>query len=221
MTLTHLTDARTDGTPDPAEVIDVTLNGVTFRAGRRTAAHLTATDDMLRHRGCWLRVIQPCYNLGVSASAGTHDGDGCLDVEVVNENWLTSEELLRYAGWAAWYRTPPTFTRHIHMVSLGCPGPVGVFVPGQVEDYYAHRTGLAGHAADDTRHPVDIDSTVFDYPAWLEGQPMNDTDKQWLSDLIDAKLAANNTTLVKAVWDSAVNKSKDTARAALRKAAGL
>jgi hypothetical protein len=176
MGLTHLTDRRTDGVPDPAEVITTTLNGVTFKAGRRTAAHLAWTDDQLRKRGCWLRVIQPCFNSSVSASAGTHDGDGCLDVDVENENWLTSQDLLRQAGWAAWYRpnTPGLWTAHIHMVSLGCPGPVGVFVPGQVEDYYAHRSGLKGHVADNSWHPADIDSTVFDYPAWTKETDMNE-----------------------------------------------
>ena len=52
------------------------------------------------------------------------------------------------------------------MVSLGYPGQVGIYVPGQVADYYAHRSGLAGHVADTSWHPTDIDSTIFDYAAW-------------------------------------------------------
>jgi hypothetical protein len=215
--MTYLSDRRTGGT-SPAEVIDTTLNGVTFKAGRRTAAHLAWTDDEARRRGAQLRIIQPCFNTGVAASAGTHDFDGVVDVEVENMDWLDGQRFLREHGWAAWYRFPPTFGNHIHAVSLGCPGPVGIYVPGQVNDYYAHRNGLAGHDRDITWYPADIDSTVFDYPAWEDA--LNADDKKWLSELIDAKLAANNTTLVKAVWDAAVDKAQTTARAALRKAAG-
>jgi hypothetical protein len=157
--------------------------------------------------------MQGCYNTGVAASAGTHDFDGVVDVEVENMDWLDGQRFLREHGWAAWYRFPPKFGNHLHAVSLGCPGPVGIYVPGQVDDYYAHRNGLAGHDRDITWYPADIDSTVFDYPAWEDA--LNADDKKWLSDLIDAKLAANNTTLVKAVWDAAVDKAQTTA---LRKA---
>jgi hypothetical protein len=146
-----------------------TVNGITFRAGRRTAAHLAWTDDRLRENGKWLRIIQPCYNTTVTASAGTHDGDGCVDVDVQGMSWADSQTALRKLGWAAWFRPykPNVWGDHIHMVSLGCPGPVGIYIPGQVDDYYAHRTGLIGHAPDPTWHPADIDSTIFDYPAWV------------------------------------------------------
>jgi hypothetical protein len=50
---------------------------------------------------------------------------------------------------------------------------------------------------------------------------LNADDKAWLENLIDTKLAANNPTLVKAVWDAVVDRASHTARAALRKAAGL
>jgi hypothetical protein len=223
VTLTYLDDRRTAGDPDPAEPIMTTVNGITFRAGRRTAAHLAWTDDRLRENGKWLRIIQPCYNTTVNASAGTHDGDGCVDVDIQGMSWADSQTALRKLGWAAWFRPykPGVWGDHIHMVSLGCPGPVGVYIPGQVDDYYAHRTGLVGHGPDPTYHPADVDSTIFDYPAWLEEQPMNEADKVWLERLIEAKLAANNPTLVKAIWDAAVDKAGTAARAALRKAAGL
>ena len=186
---TYLPDRRTDGSPDPAEVVTVTLNGKTFRAGRRTAAHLAATDEALRAKSKWLRIIQPCYNTGVDASAGTHDGDGCLDVEVVGMSWEDGQAELRALGWAAWFRpyTPGLWGSHIHMVSLGCPGPVGVYVPGQVADYYAHRSGLKGHAPDPSWHPRDIDATVFNYPAWTEAHDMT-PEQQAQLDRIEAKL---------------------------------
>lgn len=189
--MAFLADRRTDG-DRPAEVISTTLNGITFRAGRRTAAHLTWTDETLRSHGTWLRLIQPCYNQSVAASAGTHDYDGCVDVEVEGMSWTAGQAQLRELGWAAWYRpnTPGLWSAHIHMVSLGCPGPVGEFVPGQVDDYYRHALGLKGQhdSGDDASwHPADIDSTVFDYPAWMEDQPMTPQDKQ---DIIDGVVKA-------------------------------
>lgn len=223
---TYLPDRRTDGDPDPAEPITTTVNGTTFRAGRRTAAHLAWTDTRLREKSKRLRILQPCYHTGVAASAGTHDGDGCVDVEVVGMSWEDGQAELRRLGWAAWFRpyTPGVWPSHIHMVSIGCPGPVGIYVPGQVDDYYRHALGLKGQhdsGDDPTWHPVDIDSTVFDYPAWIEEQPMTPDDKKWFSDLIDAKLAANNDTLVASVLAAAVNKAGDSVRKALRIAAKL
>lgn len=159
-----------------AQVITVTIGGKTFRAGRRTAAHLLWTIARLKakHPGTTLEVIQPCYNTGVAASAGTHDKDGVLDVRIVGLPWLAAQGFLRSSGWAAWWRHSGTWEAesmwHIHMVSLGCPGPLGIYVPGQIDDYYAHRDGLADHAHDPTWHPADIAKTVFDYPAWQAAQ---------------------------------------------------
>lgn len=169
---------------DAAEVITVTLAGRTFRATRRTAAHLEWTIERLAadHPDARLVLIQTCYNTGVEASAGTHDLDAVFDVWLEGVDWRDAQRWLREHGWAAWFRYPPTFGYHIHMVSLGYPGQVGIYVPGQVSDYYAGRSGLAGHVADPTWHPADIDSTIFDYDAWTEEHEM--TPEQ------DARLAA-------------------------------
>lgn len=146
-----------------------TTSGKTARMGRRTAAHVDYTiwRLSLAHPGARLHIIQSAYNTGVAASAGTHDRDGCLDVYIEGLDWWDAQRFLRECGWAAWYRYPPKFGRHIHMISLGCTGPLGIYVPGQIADYYNHRTGLAGHAADTSWHPSSIDATVFDYYAWL------------------------------------------------------
>jgi hypothetical protein len=159
--------------PDPAEVVTVTLGGLTFRAGRRTAAHIEHTIERLAaiHPGKWLRIIQGSYNTNVAASVGTHDKDAVLDVAIVGLDWLPAQRFLRNHGWAAWWRRPEQgFANHIHMISLGCPGPLGAFVPRQIDDYWNHRDGLSGHALDTTFFPKDIGSTIFDYPAWLERQ---------------------------------------------------
>jgi hypothetical protein len=167
---------------DGAEVIEVTFGGQTFRAGRRTAAHLLWTAERLQERepGALLVVIQPPYNEGVDASAGTHDGDGVLDVAVTGLDWFPAQRFLRECGWAAWYRFPPSFSHHIHMISLGCPGPLGVFVPGQILDYYNHAFGLANQhdpGSDTSWFPDDIDATIFDYPAWEDRMTPDDWDK--------------------------------------------
>jgi len=108
----------------------------------------------------------------VAASAGTHDFDACLDVQIVGMGWFESQKWLRKEGWAAWVREPPTFSYHIHMISLPkyklrWVYKVGQWVPGQVEDYYDHRSGLVGSAPDYTWHPDSIRRTIFNYTLWI------------------------------------------------------
>jgi hypothetical protein len=77
-------------------------------------------------------ITQGSYNAGgVSASFGTHDGGGAVDVSVRNpEDWhvLTDEiapmiEALRIAGFAAWLRDDgelyPNSPIHIHAIAVG------------------------------------------------------------------------------------------------------
>jgi len=211
---------------DGSEVITATLADRTFRAGRRTAAHIEWTIERLaaRQPDARLHIIQPCYNDDVSASAGTHDKDGVLDVAIFGMDWFPAQRFLREHGWAAWYRFPPAFGHHIHMVSLGCPGPLGEFVPGQILDYYAHAFGLASQhdpGSDHSWFPDDIDSTIFDWEATL---PLNDADKQWIRETLDERLKAAQPSLVEAIWAFVVRKKTSTvneltARAAVRKAA--
>lgn len=213
MSLTYLPSAfrRPLGDPNPAEVITVTLGDKTFRAGRRTAAHLQATIAVFGD----LHVIQPCYNDTVAASAGTHDGDGVLDVSIPDMSWPAAEQALRKLGWAAWWRHTGEWAAesrwHIHMVSLGCPGPVGIYVPGQVEDYYAHRSGLVGHVSDTSWHPPNIDSTVFDYPFWISQE-----DALTPEDL--AKITAAVAAIVDASWAEKPQGSKLTRDQLLKQA---
>jgi hypothetical protein len=150
-----------------------TTGGKTARMGRRTAAHVDYTIWRLsiEHPGATLHIIQSAYNTGVAASAGTHDRDGCLDVYIEGLSWWDAQWFLRKHGWAAWYRFPPAFGHHLHIISLGCTGPLGIFVPGQINDYYRHALGLKGQhnsGADHSKFPPNIAATIFDYPAWLE-----------------------------------------------------
>lgn len=164
-----------------------TFGGKTFRASERTFAHLDDTQRRLtaKHPKARLRVIQGCYSHG-SLSAGTHDFDAVLDVEIVGmpglsaaDRWSNSQKFLRQCGWAAWWRHTGTWSRqstwHIHMVSLGYETKVGEFVPGQVADYYRHALGLKGQhgsGSDGSWFPKDIASTVFVYPPKAVPKPV-------------------------------------------------
>jgi hypothetical protein len=177
-----------------ATLVTTTIAGRTFKCTRRTEAHLLWTIARLAvlHPQARLVIIQTCYNTGVSASAGTHDFDAVFDVQIVGLDWFTAQRFLRAHGWAAWVRQPPAFSFHIHMVSLGYVGKVGIFVPGQVADYYNHRSGLSGHVPDTTWHPDDIDSTIFDFEEWEREMEdvMRDEDWTKLEKVVQKAVAA-------------------------------
>lgn len=171
-----------------------TIAGRTFRCSSRTAWHLRWTLWVLalRHPKARLRIIQTCYNTTIAASAGTHDYDAVFDVEILGMDWWQAQRFLRRRGWAAWFRHTgswaPSSYWHIHMVSIP-PGlranptssevlaaygrlgiRVGVYVPGQVDDFYAHALGLKDqHRAgiDDSWYPDSINATVFRRRWWL------------------------------------------------------
>lgn len=195
MSLVHLADRRTAGTPDPAEVVDATVASHTGRYGRRTLAHILWTITRLAelHPGARLVIIQGCYHTGYEPSAGTHDGDGVLDVEIIGLTWTDAQAFLRDCGWAAWWRHTGSWAAqddwHVHMVSVGCPGPVGAYVPRQVTDFLGTppRDGLDGHAVDPTPHPKP--QLVFDYPAYLEDN-VDDATIDKIADRVVAKLLA-------------------------------
>jgi hypothetical protein len=170
-------------------LITVTFGGRFFKCSQNTYAALLDTQARLAkaHPKAWIRVIQGCYNTGVAASAGTHDFDACLDVQIVGLSWQDAQDFLRKCGWAAWWRHTGSWASpsqwHIHMALLGAPAAgctVGQYVDGgatlfghvvtssQYADYFAHRSGLVGHVSDPTWHPADIAGTIFKYAQWLE-----------------------------------------------------
>jgi hypothetical protein len=168
----------------------VAFAGRSFRSSNRTAAHLEWTIGELerRHPDARLRIIQTCYHTGFKPSAGTHDFDGVFDVSISGLTWWAAQRFLRECGWAAWFRHTgswaPESKWHIHMCSIP-PGlgntptladvlaayhavgiRVGDFVPGQIDDYFAHALGLAGQhraGADDSWFPDDIAATIFEH----------------------------------------------------------
>lgn len=73
---------------------------------------------MEKRLGYELSIMQGSYHTGVSKSAGTHDGGGCLDLApALHDSKIMAA---RMCGFAAWYRTPAQgFPYHIHMCQIG------------------------------------------------------------------------------------------------------
>lgn len=119
---------------------------------QRTADMLAQADSMLAHS---IVLSQGSYNAGgVSASAGTHDGGGVVDISVsalsTKQRWQTVKAL-RTVGFAAWLRTPDQgpWPYHIHAVAIG-DTDMSTSARNQVADYYVGKNALASHAADNT-----------------------------------------------------------------------
>jgi hypothetical protein len=110
------------------------------------------TREMLKLAAAWTGVTftltQGSYNRGVSASAGTHDGGGVIDINV--NSWSSSKraavvQALRKAGFAAWLRTPAQgFAYHIHACAIGDKEMASV-AKSQVQSYFNGRNGLASN----------------------------------------------------------------------------
>lgn len=94
-----------------------------------------------------LTILQGSYNTGVSASAGTHDGGGVVDLAPYDHVNKVLE--LRRAGFAAWYRPaiPGLWGAHIHAVLMG-NAKLSAQAKWQVAEYLAGRNGLANRMPD-------------------------------------------------------------------------
>lgn len=117
----------------------------------RTVDWLTraALEDTAKRLGYDLTLHQGSYNAGkVSASAGTHDGGGVVDLAPWDHTRKVRE--LRRTGFAAWYRPtiPGVWGAHIHAVLIG-NAKLSAGAAAQVQDYLAGRNGLANKGADD------------------------------------------------------------------------
>lgn len=135
----------------------------TKRVNTRTRLMLAAADQKLP----WtVQVSQGSYCIFdkagcASASAGTHDGGGSIDVRVkdlsTTERWRTVQAL-RQVGFAAWLRTSGQcggcWSAHIHAVAIADTDMWqrdGKYTNrDQVADYFVGRNGLSGHGLDDT-----------------------------------------------------------------------
>lgn len=171
--------------------------GDTITASFRSIAHMDRLNRLALARfGQGIVVLQPPYNRGVSASAGTHDFDATWDIYIPGVDWWKQQTWLRANGFACWYRHPPSFGHHIHGFTLPPREgssisddfrvhgfKVGKYVDGgwslfgslvtssQLADYYNHAFGLSGQhttGSDRTWYPKRIASTIFDLDKYVE-----------------------------------------------------
>lgn len=124
---------------------------------------LYATEAELGYARGSLTVVQGSYNAGgVSASAGTHDGGGVVDLTAAE--WQNKVHALRKVGFAAWHRPPNWDGRgggeHIHAVLIGNRN-LSPSAAAQVVQYRNRENGLASHGADPTWRPNPLPSFVM------------------------------------------------------------
>ena len=104
-------------------------------------------------------ITQGSYSKGVSASAGTHDGGGALDLSISGMDAYKMQLALRKAGFAAWVRTPAQgFSYHIHALAIG-DRDMAWLARSQVKSYFIKRDGLARNGSDNTEHR---------WPTWVD-----------------------------------------------------
>jgi phage-related protein len=114
------------GGPGPGPIIQsFAMGGITLAALARAGIPTSA-------------IIQPEYNPGVAASAGTHDRGGVIDI-VPNAAYL---QKLIAAGFAAWMRGPAEgMSPHIHAVLMSHPD-LSPAARAQVQSFLAGGNGL-------------------------------------------------------------------------------
>lgn len=107
-----------------------------------------------------LTIVQGSYHKGVAASAGTHDGGGCVDL--APWDWANKVRALRELGFAAWHRPAikGVWSEHIHAVLIGNT-KLAPLAAQQVTAYRNHRDGLAGNGVDNTWHPNPIVDAAY------------------------------------------------------------
>lgn len=113
------------------------------------------TADMLdiveRRLGGSISVIQGSYNSGVSASAGTHDKAGAVDVWPIGKTPAALIHQMRFVGFAAWERNPSQgpWPWHCHGIVCDMTG-LSSGAANQVVYYRRGLNGLASHLKDDS-----------------------------------------------------------------------
>jgi hypothetical protein len=110
----------------------------------RTKAMLERAEKRL---GYELTIVQGSYNQGVSASAGTHDGGGVVDLAPYD--YKRKVLVLRQVGFAAWHRPAlaGVWPEHIHAVAIG-DKELAWLAAQQVTQYKLRQNGLANHGPD-------------------------------------------------------------------------
>lgn len=119
------------------------------------------TADMLNEAArlvgddIYLKPIQGSYSTSTSASGGTHDGGGTVDIDctgLTDEQARRIETTLRRVGNAAWWRPKTSYWKsHVHSVRQDC-GDLSSQARTQVSDYRAGYSGIpiGGRTTKDT-----------------------------------------------------------------------
>ncbi len=109
----------------------------------------------LGHPGFQFNITQGSFSSSVSASAGTHDRGGALDVHTSSLPKKTVDDMvksLRQAGFAAWSRGRgfDSFTPHIHAIAIG-DSSASSGAKSQVQEFGRGGDGLVGSQLDPDR----------------------------------------------------------------------
>lgn len=211
-------------------------DGVRFTGSMRTVCHAAWLMEEAKKDGLTWQVIQPPYNSGVSASAGTHDLDAASDSRLLGIGWPEGQVWLRKRGLDCWWRHTGSWSSpsawHFH----GFPEPagfkfatsVGIFLPAQLVDYHNHAFGLAGMhvpGSDHSWYPPNIHATAFNLAAFIRTKQEETMEYKDWSDKSKAQLAND---VADAIWNKAQvvvrtpdnqDKEKVSTRVALGRAA--
>jgi hypothetical protein len=152
----------------PDDYTQTTWGYATFN--RRTVTMLQQAQRIYSAGGGSVRfedmIVQGSYSPGVSASFGTHDGGGAVDISVrsrVDFSVLTTEiapmlDALRTAGFAAWLRAPnelyPGSAIHIHAVAVG-DEEASEAARGQVDGAFGYLRGYNGLPQTEGEPPIE------------------------------------------------------------------
>ncbi len=159
----------------------------------RTLAMLDQAQMLYRERGGVLDfrrgVMQGSYNPGgVSASFGTHDGGGAVDLSVrdpASGNILRSEipdmiAALRTAGFAAWLRDTGELYAgspiHIHAIAIG-DAELSSAARGQIDGMFGYLRGFNGLPQSDGI-PLPDTSGELIVCGWMQGLGFDDLRSQ-------------------------------------------
>lgn len=135
----------------------VTWRGVTLNARTRDALRWAERRWQRNNPGLSITPVQGSYNKGgVSASGGTHDGGGAVDIRTRNLTTAQRIDLvkaLKDAGFGAWYRAPSSsWGPHVHAIAIE-DKEMSPSAAAQVRAFDAGRDGLTGNRPDDTYRP--------------------------------------------------------------------
>ena len=135
----------------PSDYRIISFRGV--KVDVRTRVMVERAESYMKKMGInsKLSFSQGSFNHSVSASAGTHDGGGALDIRIGGFSSATADKVvkaLRMAGFAAWRRgVNDTFSPHIHAIAIG-DRQASAVAKAQVAEYFRGGDGLVGSRTD-------------------------------------------------------------------------